>query len=192
MCHTYILCVYRHGENQHVSSPPCSTGSSIIWCPHTCMRACLTLYRRTSQKSVADDQKSLDTHCATNAQRIFTNEVSFERSLHDLNADTFVLKIRQEITPEKPFEVTKLFDFAVERSTSVGRGRNFAHCIAMETRNVAECIQQMTARRQAVDSRKNELRSCFTGQEQLAFFLGSRARKIFSVILAKVEVNGKF
>ena len=65
--------------------------------------------------------------------------------------DTLFLKIEQEMTLLQPFEVTQLTDFAHDRSTSVTRGRDFAHCITMVARNVLECIQQMTARIQAVN-----------------------------------------
>ena len=49
------------------------------------------------------------------------------------------------------FEVTQLIDFGHDRPTNVTRGRDFAHCIAMVTQNVLECLQKMTARIQAVD-----------------------------------------
>ena len=54
------------------------------------------------------------------------------------------------MTTLQVFEVTHLIDFGHDRSTNVTRGRDFAHCIVMVTRNVLECIQQMTARIQAV------------------------------------------
>ena len=92
-----------------------------------------------------------------------------ERSFHYLNVDTLFLKIGQEMTPLQPFEVTLLIDFALDRSTSVTRDRDFAHCITMVARNVWECIQQMTARVEAVDCRKNELYSCSTDEERLDF-----------------------
>ena len=69
------------------------------------------------------------------------------------------------------FEVTQLINFALDRSPSVTCGRDFAHYIAMVTRNILECIQQKTARIQAVDWRKNEVHSCSTDQERLLFFV---------------------
>ena len=71
------------------------------------------------------------------------------------------------------FEVTKLIDFGDDRSTNVKC--DFAHCIAMVIRNVLamECVQQMIARVQAVDWRKNELYSCFTDEERLDFLFQS-------------------
>ena len=112
---------------------------------------------------------SLDYHCVNISQRIFINKISLERSFHYLNADTLFLKIGQEMTPLQPFEVTQLIDFALDRSTSVTCGRDFAHSITMVTWNVQKCIQQMTARIQAVDWRKNELHSCSTDEERLDF-----------------------
>ena len=79
---------------------------------------------------------SLDYHCVNISQRIFINKISLERSFHYLNADTLFLKIGQEMTPLQPFEVTQLIDFALNRSTSVTCGRDFAHSIAMVTWNV--------------------------------------------------------
>ena len=76
---------------------------------------------------------SLDNHCVTISQRIFINKISLERSFHYLNADTLFLKIGQEMTPLQPFEVTQLIDFALDRSTSVTCGRDFAHSITMVT-----------------------------------------------------------
>ena len=78
----------------------------------------------------------LDYHCVNIFQRIFINKVSLERSFHYLNADTLVLKIGQEMTPLQPFEVTQLINFALDRSTSVTCGCDFAHSIAMVTWNV--------------------------------------------------------
>ena len=89
--------------------------------------------------------------CVLVSQRISTNKISLERSFHYLNVDTLFLNIGQEMTPLQPFEVTQLIDLALDWSTSMTRGRDFAHCIAMVTRNVLDCIQQMTARIQAVD-----------------------------------------
>ena len=79
---------------------------------------------------------SLDYHCVNISQRIFINKISLERSLHYLYADTLFLKIRQEMTPLQPFEVTQLIDFALDRSTSVTYSRDFAHSITMVTWNV--------------------------------------------------------
>ena len=62
-------------------------------------------------------------------------------------------------------------DFTVEPSTRVSPGSDFAHCIAMVTRNVLQCMQHMTVRSQAFDSRKNELHSNSTGHER--FLRGS-------------------
>ena len=76
---------------------------------------------------------SLDYHCVNISQRIFINTISLERSFHYLNADTLFLKIGQEMTPLQPFEVTQLIDFALDRSTSVTCGRDFAHSITMVT-----------------------------------------------------------
>ena len=76
---------------------------------------------------------SLDYHCVNISQPIFINEISLERSFHYLNADTLFLKIGQEMTPLHPFEVTQLIDFALDRSTSVTRGRDLAHSITMVT-----------------------------------------------------------
>ena len=76
---------------------------------------------------------SLDYHCVNISQRIFINKISLERSFHYLNADTLFLKIGQEMTPLQPFEVTQLIDFALDRSTSVTCGRDFAHSITMVT-----------------------------------------------------------
>ena len=76
---------------------------------------------------------SLDYHCVNISQRIFINKISLERSFHYLNVDTLVLKIGQEMTPLQPFEVTQLIDFALDRSTSVTCGRDFAHSITMVT-----------------------------------------------------------
>ena len=78
----------------------------------------------------------LDYHCVNISQRIFINKISLERSFHYLNADTLFLKIGQEMTPLQPFEVTQLIDFALDRSTSVTCGRDFAHSITMVTWNV--------------------------------------------------------
>ena len=55
------------------------------------------------------------------------------------------------MTPLQKFEVSQVIDFALDRSTSVTRGHDFAHCIAMVTQNILECVQQMTGRIQAVD-----------------------------------------
>ena len=121
-------------------------------------------------------------HCVTISQRISTNKVSLERSLHDLNVDIFVLKIGQEMMSLQPFEVTQLFDFG-RFSLSSDRqewAATVTSLTGMVTRNVAECIQQMTARRQAVDLRKNELRSCSRGLERLAFSLGSQPSTSFT------------
>ena len=71
------------------------------------------------------------------------------------------------------FETTQLIDFGHDRPTNVTRSRDFAHCIAMVTRNVLECIQQMTAMIQAIDQRKSELHSCSTDQERLDFLFQS-------------------
>ena len=60
------------------------------------------------------------------------------------------------MTPLQTFEVTKLIDLALDRLTSETRGRDFAYCIAMVTQNVLECMQQMTARIQAVDQWKKK------------------------------------
>ena len=79
---------------------------------------------------------SLDCHCVNISQWIFINKISLERSFHYLNADTLFLKIEQEMTPLQPFEVTQLIDFALDRSTSVTCGRDFAHSITMVTWNV--------------------------------------------------------
>ena len=76
---------------------------------------------------------SLDYHCVLISQRIFINKISLERSFYYLNEDTLFLKIGQEMTPLQPFEVTQLIDFALDRSTSVTRGRDFAHSITMVT-----------------------------------------------------------
>ena len=65
--------------------------------------------------------------------------------------------------------LAQLIDFGHDGSTNVTGGCSFAHCIAMVTRNVLECIQQMTARIQAVAHRNNELHSCSTDQERLVF-----------------------
>ena len=78
----------------------------------------------------------LDYHCVNISQRIFINKILLERSFHYLNADTLVWKIGQEMTPLQPFEVTQLIDFALDRSTSVTCGRDFAHSITMVTWNV--------------------------------------------------------
>ena len=77
------------------------------------------------------------------------------------------------MTPPQLFEVTQLIDFTPDRLSGVTRGHDFAHCIAMVTRNVLECIQQKTARIQAVDWRKNEVHSCSTDQERLDFLFQS-------------------
>ena len=79
---------------------------------------------------------SLDYHCVNISQQIFINKISLERSFHYLNADTLFLKIGQEMTPLQPFEVTQLIDFALDRSTNVTCGRDFAHSITMVTWNV--------------------------------------------------------
>ena len=76
---------------------------------------------------------SLDYHCVNISQRIFINKISLERSFHYLNAHTLFLKIGHEMTPLQPFEVTQLIDFALDRSTSVTCGRDFAHSITMVT-----------------------------------------------------------
>ena len=76
---------------------------------------------------------SLDYHCVNMSQRIFINKISLERSFYYLNVDTLFLKIGQEMTPLQPFEVTQLIDFALDRSTSVTCGRDFAHSITMVT-----------------------------------------------------------
>ena len=110
--------------------------------------------------------------------------MSVNRSLHDLNVDNNVLKVGQEMMSQQPFEVIQLFDFGRFSRSSDWQAwtatATFAHCIAMATQNVAKCIQQMTARKQAVDSRKNELRSCSAGQERLAFSLGSQPSTSFT------------
>ncbi len=76
---------------------------------------------------------SLDDHCVNISQWIFINKISLERSFHYLNVDTLFLKIEQEMTPLRPFEVTQLNDVALDRSTSVTCGRDFAHSITMVT-----------------------------------------------------------
>ena len=76
---------------------------------------------------------SLNYHCVNISQRILISKISLERSVHYLNADTLFLKIGQEMTPLQPFEVTQLIDFALDRSTSVTCGRNFAHSITTVT-----------------------------------------------------------
>ena len=110
--------------------------------------------------------------------------MSLERSLHALNTHIFVLKIGQENDAATAVwsDPTLWFwpIFVVERSTSMGLDRDVTHYIVMVTRKGAECIQQMTARRQAVDSRKNDLRSCSTGQERSAFSLGSQPLASFT------------
>ena len=100
----------------------------------------LTLCWRAIQKSVTG---SLDNPCVIISQRNSTNKISLERYFHYLNEDTLFLKIWQEMTPLQLFEVTQLIDFALDRSTRVTPGRNFAHCIALGTQNVLECIQQI-------------------------------------------------
>ena len=57
---------------------------------------------------------SLDYHCINISQRIFIIKVSLERSFHYLNTDTLFLKIGQEMTLLRPFEVTQLIDFALD------------------------------------------------------------------------------
>ena len=124
----------------------------------------------TSQSKIGRRRPiSLENHCVIISQRIFTNKISLERSLHYLNVDTLFSKIGQEIMTLQLFEVTQLIDFGHDRSTNVTRSHGFAHCIPMVTQDVLECIQQMTARIQAVDQRKNELHSCSTDQERLVF-----------------------
>ena len=108
--------------------------------------------------------------------RISTNKTSLVRSLHYLNVGTFCLKIGQGMTPLQLFKVTQLIDFALERSMSVTRRHDFAHCIAMVTRNVSECIQQRMTRVQTVGKRKNELHSCSTDRERLDFLFESSER----------------
>ena len=77
------------------------------------------------------------------SERISTNGVSVEWSLQNLNVDTSFLKIEQEMTTLQLFVVARLIDFGHDRSTNVILGRDFAHCIAMVTPNVLECIQQI-------------------------------------------------
>ena len=66
----------------------------------------LTFYKRPSQKSIAGNRLSLDNYCVTISLRTSANKVSLERALHDLNADSFVLEISQEIMLLQPYEVT--------------------------------------------------------------------------------------
>ena len=72
--------------------------------------------------------------------------------------------------------IVPLIDFALDRSKRMTRGRDCAHCFAMVTQNVLECIQRMAARIQAVDKRKNELHSWSTDLERLHYLFQSSKR----------------
>ena len=140
----------------------------MAWCLRLADGLCVNPLSTGQSKIGRRRPISLDYHCVNISQRISINKISLERSFHYLNADTLFLKIGQEMTLLQPFEVTQLIDFALDRSTSVTCGRDFAHSITMVTLKRL-CIQQMTARIQAVDWRKNELHSCSTDEERLDF-----------------------
>ena len=117
-----------------------------------------------------------------NYQQISTNRLPLEWSVHFLIRRYFVFKNRTRngastavwSDPTDRFRAWSID----ERESLVDRssGRNFAHCIAIVTRNDLECIQQMTACIQAVDYRKKELHSCSTDQERLDFLYQSVER----------------
>ena len=148
-----MLCTSGHlGQEQHPQSLMNDSSKRHPKRYHTRIpRICLNPLSTGQSKIGRRRPIKLDNHCVFISQRISTNEISLERSFSYLNVHILFLKIGQELTPLQLFEVTWLIDFGVDRSTNVTRGRDFAHCIAMVTRNVLECIQQMTARIQAVD-----------------------------------------
>ena len=122
---------------------------------------------------------SLDYHCVNISQRIFINKISLERSFHYLNVDTLFLEIGQEMTLLEPFEVTQLIDFALDRSTSVTCGRDFAHSITMVTRNVRDVYSKWrqgsklsTGERTnfiAAPQTKNDWILCFSSRKATSF-----------------------
>ena len=100
-----------------------------------------------------------------------------ERSFPNLHGDTSFVKIYRELELQQSFKVHQLkekrslFRSIRGRGTASRKEQRFP--VVMVTRIALDSMDEVTRKNKPIDSRKNELRSCFTDLEQSRFVLES-------------------
>ena len=109
-----------------------------------------------------------------------------ERSFPHLNEDTLFVRIRRELKLWRSFEVHQLKEKRSLQRSIRGRGpasrKEQPFSVVMATRIALHSMDEVTRKKMPIDSRKNDLRSCFTDRERLRFVLESRQLAFLRVL----------